>query len=360
MSKPIIHFAYTVPGSSHFWRRALDRFIRLVHLQPLHRGGHELLIPWQRPIRAPHSISYNLLHALKERGAVRFYSLFERTVARLGAGDIFIGQPAPLGGFSSSGSSTDDPLSVTSRTIRKYSGRRTFLIMPYNHDPLYVSWARGLLSQPIEGLILVGGDIWQRDWDEKSPFRDLPIKRRINVNMGIEPDDYPLVKKSFNPVGQRKYLYIGHTSWSKNTRELENIARAIPNFQGGHIGGGTIKGWKKLADFVALTPQFMSKIAEEYDIFVNVSTADAQATTILEQMCFGLVVACTPESGYDHPSLIKLSTTDTNYNVSALQKLQQAPEVELLSLSRQNRLIAETEHSWEKFCTTVINFVGLG
>lgn len=359
MSKQTIHFVYTVPGSPNIWRRGLDRLLRLFHLPPLHRCAHNSLIPWQRPIRAPHSIAYHLLQALKKKNKVRFYSLFEHTVARLRENDIFIGHPAPLGGFSFVGAATDDPLSVTSRTVREYPTNHTFLIMPYNHDQLYVSWARELLRHPIAGLILVGGDIWQKDWDKKSPFRDLPISRRINVNMGIDPSDYPLVKKSFNLPGRRKYLYIGHSSWVKNTKELENIASALPNFQGGHIGGGNVRGWKKLADFVALTPEFMSKIALEYDIFVNVSTADAQATTILEQMCFGLVVACTPESGYNHASLVKLSTNDTVRNVSVLQELQQAPEAKLLSLSRENRLVAIREHSWEKFCDRVINFIGI-
>lgn len=360
MGKPTIHFAYTVPLPSSFFHRALNRVLRILHITPLHRFAHDLLIPWRKPIRAPHSISYHLLHAFRERGyPVRFYNMTEKVCAHLKQGDIFIGQPVPEGGFTASRPSTDDKFSIASQTIRTYPHGNTFLIMPYTHDPLYVSWVRDLVRQPMKGLILVGGDIWQRNWGNQSPFSRLPIAPRTNVIMGIDTHDYPLVKKSFNPPGQRKYLYIGHTGWYKNTRQLEEIADAFPHFEGGHIGLGSIRGWKKIVDFADLTPEFMSRVAEEYDIFVNVSTADAQATTILEQMCFGFVVAATKESGYEHPSLIQLSTTDTAFNVKTLLSLQSVPESELLARARENRLVAEQKHSWNQFCNTVVNFMGI-
>lgn len=359
MVKPTIHFVFTVPLGSNILRRGIDKVIRMAHITPLHRWALDTLIPWQRPIRSVHAISYNLLRAFKRKAyPIKFYSIYEHTVCRMTPGDIFIGQPFPDGGFNSSRPDTDDRLSVTSRTVRENSEKNCFLIMPYTHDPLYVSWVKDLLREPIEGLILIGGDIWRRDW-QKSPFYDLPIKRKVHVAMGIDTGDYPSVKKSFNPKGRRKYLYIGHTAWYKNTKELENIAARMPNFQGGHIGGGEIKGWKKIANFASLTPTFMSKLAEEYDIFVNTSTADAQATTILEQMCFGFVVACTPESGYDYPSLVRLSTTDTDYNVKELEQLQYQDEGTLLDLTTQNLAIAKQNHSWNKFCSTIIDFMNL-
>lgn len=360
MRKPTIHFAYAVPFSRIRLRRGFERLMRMAYFTPLYRSGKDIFIPWRRPIRSPHCISYHLLAAFRAAGyPVKFYSILEHTIARMNPGDIFIGQPIPRGGFNETRPDTDEKDSVTSRTIREYPDQRTFLIMPYTHDSLYISWARDLIRDHNGGLILIGGKIWERDWEQKSPLRDIRISRKIHVEMGIDPNDYPVVKKKFNAKGKRGYLFIGHAAWYKNTKELENIAQKMPNFRFGHIGSGEIRGWKKISPFACLTPEFMSRIAEEYDIFVSTSTADPQATTILEQMCSGFVVAATPESGYEHSSLVLLSTNDTDYNVRILTELQQRDEKDLIALTQQNRRIAEQEHSWQKFCKTIFNFIGI-
>lgn len=350
-----VHFAYTVPRSPSRARRALDRALVAAHLPPLYRSGNDALIPWQYPVRAPHSISLNLLHALKEKAPVRFYNFYEHSHANVRRGDLFLGQPLPLGGFGNARPDRDDPDSVTSRAVREGGGSR-FVIMPYAHDQQLVGWAKDIVARA-DGVIFIGGKIWEEDWETRSPFKDIHLKRRVRVDMGIDPAHYPVVKKSFNPKGQRKFLYIGHTAWYKNTAQLEQIAAAMPGFEGAHIGAGEVRGWKKLADFADLTPERMSQLADAYDIFVTASTADAQATTILEQMCFGMALACTPETGYSYDSITKLSTHDTAHNVRMLQALQQADEAELLERARANREIATTKHSWSEFCKTVCDFL---
>lgn len=355
-----VHFAYTVPRSPSAVRRGFDKIIGKTAgiVPPLYRAGNDAFIPWGTPIRAPHSISYHLLHAFRERGPVKFYSIYEHVRPLLEADDIFIGSPLPVGGFGGTRTDHDDAESVTSQAVRGYLGNKRIVLMPYAHDELLVSWAKELVAAA-DSVIFIGGKIWEERWEELSPFRNIPIKRRTRVDMGIDPIDYPVVKTHFNPRGKRKYLYIGHTAWYKNTAELERIAERIPGFEGAHIGAGKIRGWRKLADFADLTSERMRTIAEEYDIFVNVSTADAQATTILEQMCFGMAVACTPESGYAYDSLTKLSTIDTEHNIRALETLQNADENELLSLSRENRKVALTRHSWDRFCETVCDAAGI-
>lgn len=353
-----IHFAYTVPRRPTVIGRAFDKFFSATGITPPYRLGSNTFIPWSHPIRAPHSISYHLLQALKQRGKVRYYSLYEHGVAHMRGGDVFIGQPVPDGGFNTSRPDHDDPLSVTSRTLREFSSFPRTLIMPYAHDELLVSWAKDLVTKA-DTVIFIGGEIWKNDWNTKSPFRDITIKNRVHVEMGIDSRDYPVVKNHFNPKGKRKYLYIGHTAWYKNTAQLEEIAKRLPNFDGAHIGGGEVQGWKKLANFATLTPEYMRKLAQEYDIFVTTSTADAQATTILEQMCFGMAVACTPETGYTYDSITKLSTSDVEHNIRALTELQEMDENELLERSRENLHIAQTRHTWSRFCHEIVSATNL-
>jgi len=362
--KPVVHLAYTVPLGRTLMRRALDKALRLMHVTPLHRFAHDALIPWQHPIRAPHSITHNLLDAIRARGYdVRLYSLYEHTVAHLEPGDIFIGQPVPSGAFGTTRSDIDDVLSVTSRTIREFPSARNFIIMPYAHDAQYSTFAKSLFMTNAAaggGAVFIGGKIWERDWESKSPFADLGPLRKIHLtSMGITAAEYPFVKSRFNPKGKRKYLYIGHTAWYKNTVELERIAARMPEYEFAHIGGGKIRGWNEIASFASLTPEYMARLAQEYDIFVNVSTADPQATTIVEQMCFGFAIACTPETGYDHPTLTELRTHDTEHNVRALLDLQNSDEDDLLARARENRRIAEEKHGWAQFTNKVLDFTGI-
>ena len=362
--KPTVHLAYAVPLSQSYARRALDKVVALTHLPPLYRSAWDPLIPWQHPIRAPHSITYNLIRAIRARGyRVRLYRYNEHAVASMRPGDIFIGEPLPVGGYGETRASTDDPESITSRTIREFPGERNFILMPYAHDEQYSGFLRNIVGENAKaggGAIFVGGKIWERDWETRSPLAGLGSLRKIHLTaMGIDTTEYPAVKKRFNPKGKRRHLYIGHSAWYKNTAELERIAARMPEYEFAHIGGGAVKGWKKLSDFAVLTPEYMTRLAEEYDIFVNISTADPQATTIIEQMCFGLAVACTPETGYDYPTLTMLSTTDTGKNVQSLLTLQNADESELLSRAQESRHIVESKHTWKQFTDTALNFAGL-
>lgn len=362
--KPTIHLAYSVPLGATLIRRALDKGMRMAHLPPLYRSANDTLISWQHPIRAPHSITYNLIQAIRKRGyKIRLYNFYEHTVASLRPGDIFIGQPVPLGGHGETRALSDDPASVTSRTLREHPSNRNFLIMPYAHDAQYSLFWKDLLRENNAaggGAVFIGGEIWERDWTTKSPFADLGMLRKIHITrMGIDPKEYPYVKKRFNPKGKRKYLYIGHTAWYKNTVELERIAERMPEYEFVHIGGGTIRHWKKRSNFAVLTPAYIAKLADEFDLFVNVSTADPQATTIIEQMCIGLSIACTPETGYDYPSLIRLSPDNTESNVQKLLAFQDIEEKDLLAQARENRRLIEEMHSWKQFTEKVLAFVGI-
>jgi len=365
MQKSVVHLAFAVPLAKTPVRRVFDKMFSLVpHMPPLYRSAQDALISWQHPIRAPHSITYNLMQAIRARGyTIRLYRFYEHTVAAMQPGDIFIGQPLPIGGLGETRASADDPLSITSRTIREFPSDRNFILMPYAHDEQYSGFLRDIVRENTTaggGEIFIGGKIWERDWEKRSPLASIGPLRKVHVtSMGIDVADYPLVKKRFNPRGKRKYLYIGHTAWYKNTRELERIAERMTGYEFAHIGGGEIRGWKKLSNFAVLTPGYATRLAQEYDIFVNVSTADPQATTIVEQMCFGLSIACTPETGYEYPTLVRLSTNDADYNVQALHALQEEEEETLLARARENRLIAERDHTWKQFTDTILNFVGI-
>jgi glycosyltransferase involved in cell wall biosynthesis len=93
----------------------------------------------------------------------------------------------------------------------------------------------------------------------------------------------------------------------------------------------------------------MQSLAVEYDFFINTSTFDAQATTILEAMSWGFVVACTPETGYTEEGIFQLSTTDVKRNVAVMERLQKAEEEELIGIADQYRVLLAEKFTWSRF-----------
>lgn len=352
MTNSTVHFVYKSPRHGDFLGRMLDKIsFDFPLFPPLWRNGNH--IPWQIPKRHPASASYNLIKAFKKVGDLKFYDLWEKRACKINPGDKFIGLPIHV----YDGRNWDDPSirRVTTLTLEKYPELDATIIMPYCHDERYNTSVRGIIERYGKNLVILSGKIWTDTW-EQSPIRSY-VKNLLRVNMGIDADEYPVVKKTFNLKGKRKYLYIGQTAWYKNTIQLEKIAEQTKNFQGGYISSGTIRGWKKIADWADLTPEFMSRLAEEYDIFLNTSTADPSPATILEQMCFGFAVACTPESSYQYDSITRLDTSDTAFNCSQLNKLQQMNEDELIERAKINRVTAIEYHNWDEISSRIVNFV---
>lgn len=354
----MIHFVYRAPRYKSITGKIFEKLAFTIGLPkgiptPWRRGNY---LPWRVPVRAPHSISFNILKALKLKDEVRFYDLYEKTICNAKSGDIILGVPIQV--FDGKEWNNEEIFRVMARTLEAYKDREDIIkiiILPYNSDPRYNLSTNGIIERFGKNLIIVSGKYWTDTWNQ-SPIKEY-VKNLLRVNMGIDSEQYPVVKTKFNEKGKRKFLYIGHTGFYKNTSQLEAIAKAIPNFEGGHIGGGNIAGWKKIADFADLTPEFMTEIAKEYDIFINTSSADASPTTILEQMCFGFAVACTPQSSYDYDSLTMLDTKNTAFNVEALNKLQYTEGSELLERARKNREYAIKFHNWNDICSKIIDFV---
>ena len=108
-----------------------------------------------------------------------------------------------------------------------------------------------------------------------------------------------------------------------------------------------------------ITPEFLKNLADEYDIFINTSSGDANATTILENICFGFPVACTPETGFEYPSIIKLSTTDTAENIKKLTAMKNMSESELKKLVEENMKFVKKYYTWDNFLNEITKFMGL-
>jgi glycosyltransferase involved in cell wall biosynthesis len=233
---------------------------------------------------------------------------------------------------------------------RRFS--RRYLMAPYNHDPRQVAWVAPLVER-CDKFFAISGQFWIDSFHASplAPYRD----KVVRLNMGLETADYPVVKTDFNPPGKRGFFYVGRAGHEKGVDLLEQLAVTVPGFRGGYISvGGEIRGWHKISEPTDLTPEMMRQVAGEYDVFLNMSRADAQVTTVLEAMSWGFPVACTRESGYSQEeSLFYLSLTDSEGNARQLSRIQELESAELAGLARQNRRIVETDYTWQGFLATL-------
>lgn len=328
-----IHFVYATPYS------LLDKITMRLFKRKLFHPSRENY-RWPVPLKAPLSITYQIAMHFSAHYQIKLYDLKERINIDPKEGDILLGHAWP------------DTESVVWKALNSNKFYRKYIISPYNHDPKQISWAYNAVEK-CDKYFAICGQYWI-DTFEESPLVEFKEKI-IRLNMGINTAEYPVIKSKFNTRGKRKFFYIGRSGYEKGVDKLEKLATDCPGFKGGYICAGyDIKGWEKISGPVNLTPDFMRKIAEEYDVFINMSRADAQVTTVLESMSWGFPVACTRESGYsEEQTLFYMDLNDWDKNLEMIQKIQTMSCEMLEEISRLNRKIVETKYTWEQFVRTI-------
>lgn len=340
----VIHFVYAVPDYrltlwQRGWRKLgldIERWLP----SPTPPWRHGVVSHWPR--HAPDSITSHLYAYLCERCQVLLYDFRERIKPRVGPNDIIFGHP------------WSDPASIIQRLIMEGTHcRAKILIFPYHHGiPKYNEYVIPLVER-CDLVLGITGQYWY-DTMDSSPFASWKPKFH-RLDMAIDASDFPFVKTAFNPAGKRKYLYIGSDLDCKGLDILSRTMERLPDFECGWFGPGQDRPHiHHRAKWAVFTPDFAWQIASKYDLYVHAAVSDANPTTILEAMAWGLPVACTPQSGYYNiPTIATLSTTDIDANVRTLLELQYAPEEHLFQISRANRRCVETDHTWERFCSSV-------
>lgn len=151
-------------------------------------------------------------------------------------------------------------------------------------------------------------------------------------------------------------MYIGHSALFKNTAYLSELARRMPDSVFSWIGAGD----RKIENFVPLgtcrfdTPEGLAAIAAQ-DFLITVGRADANPTTILESMAWGLVPVCTPQSGYSgHPGIVNIPLDDPSAAVLILEALQSEDVNRLREMQSANSRLLEQHFNWDRFAEQVI------
>jgi glycosyltransferase involved in cell wall biosynthesis len=313
------------------------------------------------PVQSPSENTRNIYKALSKKMPTFLYHLTEKVHCRFTPEDIFLGHPY----FPHA----EGQYGVTEMAFKASTRPKKLALITPLHCDVKIKTDhinKDFLDDVNELLpsadILFGimGEYWWNQWDQ-SAYAHWKTKM-IRLDMAVDSSRYPRIKKSFNPSGQRGYLYIGNSSDPrKGTDFLSQMMDQFKNCPRGWVGSGPdIPNVPRISDGRQLTPKFMAEISKKYDFFISPSIADPNPTTILESMAWGFPVICTPQSGYyETPYRRNIYLDDVDRSVNVLRELQNASESELMKMSDKAREIVVADYNWNKFTSIIFQNLGL-
>ena len=297
-------------------------------------------------ISAPASITTNLFNFLSSKTDVKYYHWDSHADLKVLPYDIVIGHPHY---------NTETIIQKFFRSNQQCKAKCT--IHPFHHNRVHDNMPFDHLTRAADAYFAICGPYWYdtmhdtlfEHWKEKT----------VRLDMAVNSEHFPYLKKSFNPIGQRKLLYMGSNMPQKNLGFLTEMMRRMPDVQLVWYGGDSNDALARLPNVTThgrtcFNAAMAQRIVAECDIFVNTSISDANPTTLLESTAWGLVAACTKESGYyNDPMFDELELGDIDKSISVVRNLLLTPEDVLLERSRRSREVIEKKYNWDNFCNTV-------
>ena len=296
-----------------------------------------LVYPHGKRVSCPDAIGRNVGKRLERDYPVRYYDYASPEVIRPAKGDVLLGHPHST------------PWTVFRRSMKQPGWGRVIAMSPYHHGDLsQVAFLDSCLPH-CDLYLAITGNYWF-DSIERSLFAHWRPKM-VHLDLAVDRDDFPPVKKDFNDRGKRKFVYIGSAIRTKNPGYLSQIARQMNGTEFGWFGSGRtgIRGLREYG-FRDFAERETRDLLAGHDFAITVGRADANPATILESMAWGLIPVCTPQSGYEgYPGIVNVPLDDLDGAVRILEELQSKPEAELKAMQGANwRLLAE-HFNWDRF-----------
>lgn len=295
---------------------------------------------------SPFCITNNLHRYLSQRAEVIYDVWDAMKVPKADPEAIFIGHPHY------------EPTTIVQQAFRqdvKFKAKCS--IHPFHHVRPEDNWPFDHIARKADKIFSICGPYWY-DTADKTMFAHWKPKM-IRLDMGINSEQFPFVKTKFNPIGQRKLVYIGSTMPQKNLAYMTRILSNMPDVKLKWYGGDGNHPLAKLPNveaigWVRLDEGMARQITNECDIFISTSLSDANPTTLLEARAWGLITACTPQSGYYNDEFFtELDLCDFDKTIKAIRGLLNEDEQVLLDRSKRSRTEIEAKYNWNNFCETV-------
>jgi glycosyltransferase involved in cell wall biosynthesis len=304
-----------------------------------------LVYPHGSRISCPDAIGRNVAERLRARYNVRLYDWDDPCAISPGDDDVLLGHPNPA------------PWSCFRLSMARPGWRKVIAMSPYTHGDIeQVAFLDPIIAR-VERYLAITGNYWYTSIGQSALAHWRP--KMTHLDLAIDRADFPTVKRTFNPPGTRRFVYIGHSGWYKNVAYLSAIARELPGMDFAWIG----KGRAPIAGLTSLGFQdFRNAAARElvasYDFMLTVGRADANPTTILEAMAWGLIPVCTPQSGYiGYPGIINVPLDNPQRAAARLRLLQGLPDATLRRLQQGNWALLDQHFTWDRFAGQVVEAI---
>lgn len=300
-----------------------------------------LVYPHEDRISCPDAIGRHLADGLSSSYEVRLHP-WDGTKAIVPAeGDVLLGHPHP------------SPWTTFRRSLDHEGWARRLILAPYNHgDPRQVAWLDPVVASS-DLFLAITGDHW---------FATAPtslfshwVPKMVQIDLAVDVNEFPEIKTTFNDPGRRRFLFIGHSTWTKNVGYLSEIARGLGEGVVSWMGlGPPIPGVRALGLQDFRLPEARELVAE-HDFLLSVGNADANPASVLEAMAWGLVPAASKESAHaDLPGIVDVPLDDVAAAIRVLQDLQEVDGSSLLDMQRLNRMALEERFNWGTFTRKVV------
>jgi glycosyltransferase involved in cell wall biosynthesis len=305
-----------------------------------------MTVHWVYPsgpqVRTPFAIGRRVAAALRARGhdVVQWEWDDDRTIEPR-EGDVLIGHSHFV------------PWTVFRKSARRPGWKKIIMLQPYAHARMeYVAFMDEVLPR-CDRFLAITGSYWFRRVEESPCAHWRP--RMEHLDLAVDRAEFPRVKGAFAPPGERRFLYVGSAVKFKNLPFLSAIAKRCPGTEFSWIGGDVpLAGVKTLgfADFAK--PEDRARVAA-HDFMITVGDSDANPTTILETMGWGLVPVCTPQSGYEgEPGIVNVPLGDVEGAARVIEELQACPDARLVALREANDRRLDGHYNWDRFCAQVV------
>lgn len=255
-------------------------------------------------------------------------------------GDILLGHPHP------------NPFTVFRRSMRHTGWARVVAMCPLAHGDLIWSAFLERVIPSVDAYLAITGSYWSRSLPDSAFAHWGP--KVTQLDLAVDSRDFPKVVDGFNERGNRRFLYVGNTAIAKNTDYLGQIAALVPEIDISWMGRGrpiphvNPLGWRDTSQRATLD------LIKQFDFLITVGHADANPTTVLEAMSWGLVPVCTPQSGYDQePGIVNVPVDSPKVAAAILRSLNTAESAYLETLSQFNLDRVRSYYTWERFMVKV-------
>lgn len=295
---------------------------------------------------SPYCITNNLYNYLKERAEITYSKWDSHKVPNGDKDTIFIGHPHY------------NPNTIVQQVFRKnIPFKAKCSIHPFHHYRKDDNWPFDHIARKADRIFAICGPYWY-DTMERTDFAHWKPKM-TRLDMAVNADIFPHVKKSFNNPNERGIVYVGSSMPQKNLGLMVEIARRMQDVRFEWYGGSAdhplaklsnvyVEGWQQLSR------KKIKNICNRNDIFLNTSSSDANPTTLLEfGLASGLIPICTKTSGYHNDDHFVNIPHDPDKAVHIIREWLRKPQHVLMQRSLLNREECEAKYTWDRFCSTV-------